>query len=98
MKLRQKNACDEEKKYAIEHHLNMLPSIRQNKNSIIDALLANESNLEIFSTKAVRDLIDFRWINFARKSFYLGLLMHTMLAASLMMFIRHQYFSLIDKK
>ena len=28
VKLRQKNASDEEKKYAIEHHLNMLPSIR----------------------------------------------------------------------
>ena len=57
---------DEETSYPIQHHLNMLPSMRQDKASLIDALLANEGNVAIFGTKAVRDLIDFRWFNFAK--------------------------------
>lgn len=50
--------------YKIKYEACLLPSMSQDSGSLIDAI-ANSEELEIFKTKLVKDVINYKWDRFA---------------------------------
>jgi hypothetical protein len=61
--------------YKIKYTLNLLPSISEDKDSLMTAL-GETNELKILSTKVIRDVLEFRWNTYAYKFHYIGLFIH----------------------
>ena len=61
--------------YKIKYTLNLLPQTSEEEDSLMNALGETEE-LQILSTKAIRDLLEFRWNKYAFKFHYIGLSFH----------------------
>ena len=67
---------DKTKVFKIRYTLNVLPSIDEHDDSLMNALGETEE-ITIFSSKVIRDLLEFRWNLYAGKFHYIGLGIHT---------------------
>ena len=63
--------------YKIKYTLNILPSIDEFEDSLMNAC-GETVEVEIFESKVIRDLIEFRWNKYAGKFHYIGLSIHTL--------------------
>lgn len=57
---------------------------------LMDAI-ANSDELEIFNTALVRDVVDFKWENFAGSIHYFGAFMHFFYAVILLFYIKYMF-------
>ena len=64
-----------QKVYKINYYLNILTSVSQKDNSLMDAL-ANTEEIEIYELDSVKDMLDFKWEKFARTTHKIGFYFH----------------------
>lgn len=84
--LKTKEERHNEKVFKIKYKINLLSSMSENSGKIISAI-ANSSELDIFSTKLVTDLIDFKWKQFAQRSHFIGAAFHVLYISFMMAYI-----------
>ena len=83
----------DDKRYKIEYHLNILPNITEDfekGDSLMDALEDSEE-LDIFVTDIVRDIIDYKWSSYAFKIHMLAAIVHACYLFVLMYYINQTY-------
>ena len=77
---------NEEKVYKIKYLLNILPSVSEKSGQLMNAIAGSEE-LEIFKSKLIKDLIDYKWNTFAQAQHMFGAFMHLTYVVTLMWYI-----------
>lgn len=72
------------------YQLNILLSVGQENGKLIEAL-ANSEELAVFETDVVRDIIDFKWMVFARSVHQTGFTAHLFYVLLLIVYISETY-------
>jgi uncharacterized Rmd1/YagE family protein len=78
------------KELKIIYQLNILLSVSQENGKLVEAL-ANSDELSVFETDVVRDIIDFKWKEFANSVHYTGFLAHFSYVLLLSYYINETY-------
>ena len=73
--LKSGSESEEGKKLMIVYKINFLPSLSDEDGTLMEAI-ANSTELEIFETDAVKDLLDYKWSAYASSIHILGFLFH----------------------
>ena len=81
------------KLYKIKYTLNLLTIMESDEDSSHDlmGLIGDIEELEVVDTKAVRDLIFFKWNKFGRKSHYVSALFHVLYVVLYIRYIGSKY-------
>ena len=67
---------DQDKKlYKIKYTINILPSINESEESLMEAL-GETNELKIFQSKVIKEFIQFKWDTYAGKFHYIGAFIH----------------------
>jgi hypothetical protein len=75
LKNKNKKSHDTEKVFKMGYHVNILPSMCEDEGTIMDAI-SKSNELAIYKTDLVKDIIDYKWDNFAFSAHRIGAFMH----------------------
>lgn len=79
------------KPHQIRYRLSMLPYVGPKDDELIESLIGSETEIEVFETQAVQDLIDYRWNLFAKRQHVFGFSLHMLYVLLVMLFVNSQY-------
>jgi hypothetical protein len=74
----------------IKYTMNFLCAMSEEDGQLIDAI-ANSNEMSIFETELVMDLIDFRWLAFAKRTQKVGFFFHVLYIITMALYIKAAY-------
>ena len=81
---------EEGRQYKIRYSINILPSMSE-KEGLIIAAVAQSEELEIFFTEAVKDLVNYKWQQFAKLTHWVGWITHMIYIVALQSYVTDIY-------
>ena len=86
--------------YKIKYTLNLLTIMESgggvDEESLMD-LIGDTDQIEILQTKAVQDLISFKWENFGKKFHYLAAFVHIIYVAFYLIYLNSRYLNRVPE-
>ena len=77
--------------FKIKYTINLLPSMDIDDGLSLMDLLGDTNQIDILKTKAVQDIINFKWNAYGKKIHYLSAIMHMIYVTMFLLFLNYHY-------